>query len=182
MGQVILIYLGGQKHIGCPTKEPSYWDNCSCSEMLYQAKVCLLRHEKHYSKVQTMFLPKLWDKGLEDEAQMTSVCNFPLFNPWELMVKTANRQTRSISSLVISCPVATPKHLSWVAKPLRDPQVTGGGGSFFSRRQWDHSHLSRQSLFIDHVNGCDWFDASERQPSWSSFMFWKDTSIPSTCS
>jgi hypothetical protein len=151
--------------------------------MLYQAKVCLLRHEKHYSKVQTMFLPKLWDKGLEDEAQMTSVCNFPLFNPWELMVKTANRQTRSISSLVISCPVATPQSLSWVNNPLSDPQVTGGGKSFFfSSQRQDHSQLSSQSVFIGSINGCDWFDASERQPSWSSFMFWKDTSIASTCS
>jgi hypothetical protein len=42
--------------------------------------------------------------------------------------------------------------------------------------------LSSWSLFMGSINGCDWFDASERQPSWSLFMFWKDTNIPSTCS
>jgi hypothetical protein len=42
--------------------------------------------------------------------------------------------------------------------------------------------LSSQSLFMGPINGCNWFNASERQPSWSLFMFWKDTSISLVCS
>jgi hypothetical protein len=32
--------------------------------------------------------------------------------------------------------------------------------------QWLGLSLSSQSLFMGPVHGCDWFDASERQPSW----------------
>jgi hypothetical protein len=77
---------------------------------------------------------------------MTSVYNFPRFGPWELMVRTANRQTRSISGLVISCPVATHQHLAWVTNPLRAPQVTGGGGSLFFF--FMVSHLAEVFLWV----------------------------------
>jgi hypothetical protein len=46
--------------------------------------------------------------------------------------------------------------------------------------QWLGLSLFSQSLFMGPVNR--WFDALERQPSWSSFMFCNDTSIPLTCS
>jgi hypothetical protein len=44
-----------------------------------------------------------------------------------------SQQTRSISGLLILCPLVTFQHSSWIVNPLRAPQVTGGSGvSFFS--------------------------------------------------